>query len=280
MVSLGEVHWLAAYVRQDRSIYDPEHGLLCTCGRSVSECPFWTAVEARVGRPLDALLLRQRLRRLRRGNRFVEALRHIPRKLIKNHPVLYRHAKVRALFDGQRVGHDSIALYDAVCSVTGRPFCVDSSKSPYRFRDAFALDSTRTFAIVLSRDYRAVIYSKMKRGDSLGNAALRWRLRMEQIRALTSDLPGDRVHRITYEALCEDPGNTFRGLCGFIGVEFEESMLRRVTGDVHHLGGSPSKLDPGRVEISLDRSHENRFSVDELERMREIVGDVALEWGY
>src|SRR5262245_24077949 len=60
VMSLGEVHWLDAYVRQDRAIYDPEHDLVCTCGSSVVDCRFWGEVARRLARPLDTLQLRIR----------------------------------------------------------------------------------------------------------------------------------------------------------------------------------------------------------------------------
>ena len=55
VVSLGELHWLRAYVLQDRSIYDPAHPLVCSCGATVPECDFWRSVAAEVGRPLESL---------------------------------------------------------------------------------------------------------------------------------------------------------------------------------------------------------------------------------
>src|SRR5262245_47931937 len=65
IVSLGEVHWLAAYLAQDRGIYDPDHPLVCSCGLPVAECPFWESVQRALGKPLDSLVLRQNLKRSR-----------------------------------------------------------------------------------------------------------------------------------------------------------------------------------------------------------------------
>ena len=44
IASLGEVHWLPAYAAQDRSKYNPVHELVCTCGKAIDKCVFWTAV--------------------------------------------------------------------------------------------------------------------------------------------------------------------------------------------------------------------------------------------
>jgi hypothetical protein len=104
---------------------------------------------------------------------------------------------------------------------------------------------------------------------------------MRQIDALTRDLPQKHVHRMTYEALCEDPRGQLQRLCEFLELEFDEAMLRRPdSGSVHHIGGSPTKFDASRAEIRHDRSHEGSFSEAELGRMRGIVREEAARWSY
>jgi hypothetical protein len=185
----------------------------------------------------------------------------------------------RALL-GPRIARDCIDLFDAVCSATGRPYCVDSSKSPYRFRSVFDLEPSKTLAVILVRDYRAVVYSKMKRGESLESAALGWRKRMQQIDALTSDIGVESRHILRYESLCQEPREELARLSRFLGLDFVEMMLRRPAGSTHHIGGSPSKFDASRGEISLDRSYERHFTTEDLEKLRALVGKVATRWGY
>lgn len=264
MASLGEVHWLRAYAMQDRKLYDPEHELVCSCGLPVPVCPFWRGVEATIGRPLAGLELRsERLRRM-----------------LAQMPGSFRMNLVRRLAGLDAVARDSIALYNAVSTVTHRRLCIDSSKSVARFRAVFALEPDRTLAIVLVRDYRSVVHSKMKRGVSLESAASRWRRKMEQIEALTKDVPAMNVSVLRYESLCEAPKSELTRLCAFIGVPFTESMVRRPSGDIHHIGGSPSKFDPSRAEIVRDRLGDNAFRPEQLARLRQIVGPFAARWGY
>jgi hypothetical protein len=280
IASLGELHWLSAYLSEDRAVYDPDHPLLCACGASVRACPFWKSVELALGSPLESLQLRQHLKR--KDKRWIRpgAVKDLRIALIKSRPGLYRHAAIRRLVGALNVAGDCVRLFDAVSTATGRRFCVDSSKSPYRFRSVFEADPKRTLAVVLARDYRAVVHSKMKRGQSLRVAALGWRRKLQQIRALTMDIPVDCVFSLKYEALCSNPRDELGRLCDFLGISFTESMLHRPTATMHHIGGSPSKFDPSRAEIALDRSFENQFSQAALEHMRELVGDVAVEWGY
>jgi hypothetical protein len=121
----------------------------------------------------------------------------------------------------------------------------------------------------------------MKRGEPLEAAAGGWRAAMEQIEALTADLPAGHVHHIKYEALCEAPRVELGRLCEFLGIEFEDAMLRRPERtNLHHIGGSPSKFDKSRHEIVLDRTYEGAFSPADVDRMRRIVGNEARRWSY
>jgi hypothetical protein len=280
ITSIGEVHWLKAYVRQDRSLYDPVHPLVCSCGQPLTTCRFWNGAQEVLGRPLDSLQLRPHFMN-REPRKFVNARWwRTVRRFVESRPGAYRRAAIQRLCGGPQLARDSIDLYDAIAVNSNRPFCVDSSKSPYRFRPIFERDPGRTKAIVLARDYRAVVHSKMKRGLALEAAAIGWRERMIQISVLTRDLPAACVHRLTYEALCESPSRELGRICEFLGVNFSECMLQRPTGDIHHIGGSPSKFDSTRSNIVLDRSYENSFQPEVLARLRGLVGSVAEEWGY
>jgi hypothetical protein len=120
----------------------------------------------------------------------------------------------------------------------------------------------------------------MKRGLPMRTAALGWRRRMRQIQALTADVPSDRQYSLKYESLCADPKHELGRLCNFLNISFMDSMLVRSTQNAHHIGGSPSKFDSSRINISLDRSFEDKFSEETLKLMRKLVGDTAAEWGY
>jgi hypothetical protein len=120
----------------------------------------------------------------------------------------------------------------------------------------------------------------MKRGQSLRVAALGWRRKLQQIKALTADLPVDCVISLKYESLCTSPRVELGRLCEFLGISFEETMLQRPTESMHHIGGSPSKFDPSRADIAFDRSFEDQFSDEALLQMRNVVGSMAAEWGY
>jgi Sulfotransferase family len=280
VVSLGEVHWLAAYVTDDRTLYDPDHPLVCSCRARVSDCPFWTSVAARLGRPLESLQLRSGVKPAKKRPLQRPQSNRAVQRLLRAVPHLSRFRAVRSQIGADALARDLRDLYEAVAAVTGCAICVDSSKSAFRFRALHDLNPARSLAIVLTRDYRAVVHSKMKRGLTLEAAALGWKRKMREIDALTRDLPWTTVHRISYESLCENPNRELREICEFLKIEFSEEMLTRPRAEVHHIGGSPSKFDESRSRIVLDRSHVDRFDAADRSCLRKIVGKTATKWGY
>jgi hypothetical protein len=267
ITSLGELHWLAAYVTQDRGMYDPDHELVCTCGRPVRECPFWGAVARCLRRPLESLQLQVV---------FTRAGRYLAHHL----PGICRYQLLRRMLTGSRMVEDTIALVDCLFKVSQRRFLVDSSKSPYRFRAIHDARPAQVLGLILTRDYRAVVHSKMKRGQSLESAAIGWRNRMRQIAVLTDDLPRDRICCLRYEDLCQYPRREIERLCGFLGIAFTSAMLHRPTAGIHHIGGSPSKFDTTRTDIAIDDAHESAFTASELDHLASLVGNMADRWGY
>lgn len=284
ILSLGEVHWLAAYVREDRTLYDPVHPLVCTCGRTVRDCSFWQQVSDSLGQPLDSLQLQLKYFNWRgvdgNGGGISRRLRRLPRRFIESFPASFRCSYARRVFGAPGLARDCVALYDAIFDVSGRRFIVDSSKNPFRFRAIHDLQPARIRALLLARDYKAVVHSKMKRGDSLEDAAVGWRRKMTQIDTLTADIPTRRKLCVRYEDLCNDPERELTRICDFLGLDFSPAMLQRPTEDIHHIGGSPSKFDSGRVAISLDTTYQQAFGPEALVKLRRLVRGVGKMWGY
>lgn len=281
VISVGEIHHIAAYLRQDRALYDPVHELKCSCGQAVGECAFWSRVADRLDRPVESLRLRPRLLINQRNARgLVGTVKEWPKRLIGRYPRIIKLPGARRLLDLPAIGRDSFALYDAIFDASNARYIVDSSKSPVRFRAVFEAHPGRVVALLLARDYRATVYSKVKRHRSLERSARKWVTVMRQMQELTDDVRTENLLRVRYEDLCENPRSELSRICAKLGLEFKESMLTRPAIDVHHLGGSPSKFDPSRRDITLDTSYLTAFSPDETNKIRRIAGKTGAEWGY
>jgi hypothetical protein len=280
--SLGELQWLAAYALQDRSIYNPSHPLVCTCKRPVSDCPFWVEVFRQLGRQPQSLQLQLwPFVESRRGIGSTDYnVRQFVKRLMHRFPRFFGKKVVQNVLGGDRLARDNVELFDSIFRVSARDVLIESSKEPFRFRAVYNLTPEIMRTLVLVRDYRAVVYSKMKRGRSLEDGALGWKARMQAIAALTSDVPASQQLRLKYEDFCKDPSAEIGRICEFLELEYSSDMLRRPTKGVHNIGGSPSRFDESRTEIVLDTAYQTYFKDSELEKLRELVGDEGARWGY
>lgn len=81
------------------------------------------------------------------------------------------------------------------------------------------------------RDGRDVALSKVDVGLSSGTypeAALEWKARVRIGRLGGSQLGPERYLEVRYESLIESPEQVLRSICGFIGLPFDDAMLRYV----------------------------------------------------
>jgi hypothetical protein len=281
MVSIGEIHWLRAYVLNDRRYYDPPYDLLCTCGQPFADCEFWSAVSRLAARPLDELqLLLNFFGWQGSGTKRRPIYKRAPRRVIMQYPALFKWRLVQEFFGASRVARDTMVVLDAITAHADPACIVDSSKSVFRFRSLYDRYPGRTKAIILHRDYRAVVYSKMKRGASLEGAASTWAEKVNVIEKLTTGLPDDALLQLRYEDLCSDPKREIQRACGFVGLDFEESMLARPSEGIHDLGGSPSKFNRERRVIKFDADYLSAFSDSQLAEINQIVGSAADVAGY
>lgn len=280
IASVGEIYHLNAYVLRDRTQYDPAHELLCNCGLPVSECEFWLDVQARAGRPLDTFQIDPYTPEQACIHKSGFRRRQLLTSLVEWVPRLYQFGPIRGLSGGRRLGRDSLLLFDAIAEVSGKNIIVDSSKYPFRFLSLYYERPSRTKLILLTRDYRGVVHSKMKRGASLEQSILGWVRRMRQMDRVRRLLPESRMAVVKYEDLCADPEHEMAKLCKFVGVDFSRQVLRRSPSQQHHIGGSPSKFNEDKRAIRLDDTYLTAFSAVDVERMRHIAADEARNWGY
>jgi hypothetical protein len=282
VVSIGEIDKLRAYALEDRSLYDPKQPLICSCGATVSECPFWRRVEEAAGSDLAELHLqwpppppvRVKLPFFRRAQLYAGL--HVLRAA----PGAFRVRAMRRWLGGDEILADSWRLFDAVHATTGAACIVDDSKSPFRFRTLVGSVDRTVRAIVLCRDYRAVTHSLMRRGQTLNEAIGRWRESVTAIEEMLRDVPEQAVFRTTYESFCADPTGTLGAVHAFLGLTPHPPAESRSVAVLHHISGSPSKFDPGRSAIRFDDSYTTAFDDGQLAYLRNAAGPYALRWGY
>ncbi len=279
--SIGELHHLRAYVLGDRNLHNPAYPLCCSCGNNVTECSFWHEIEKQLEMPLSSLRLSPRVLDHRPGGTGLKSyIRAKIRSRARSILASPRHRAVDVLFSVDQFIRDNYRLFDALLRQTGAEYVVDSSKALVRCRILQEAQPNRNRVILLCRDYRGVVHSKMNRGKELQASARSWAERVKRMDSLVADMPDDRVYRLRYEDLCTETDSAIQDVCRFLSLEYSPTMMTRPTDDIHQIGGSPSKFQTDRKRVKLDTAYENAFTPDELDLLRSIVGDTAKSWGY
>jgi len=273
VVDVGELRWLW------------QRGLLerrtCGCGLPVDECPFWSAVVAKVvvghsGTAADVaaevaaaqgLLIsrRHRLRVIRTAATGVDW------------PPLEPIRTVTA------------QLVQAIAEVTGARVVVDSSKRAQDAAVLAGLPDVDHYVLHMVRDPRAVAFSWGRRDKTIrvaeGTRAMgsrgllssvsRWMENGLGADTLRPHVPSDRWMFLRYEDFAAQPRASISRILAFLGEDsaspFDDDHSAVL--DVNHtVAGNPNRFHVGRVTIRLDDEWRRR-----MPRHRQLLVQ-ALTW--
>jgi hypothetical protein len=279
IVSVGEMTGPFRGV-EDRSAYP------CSCGASLSECPFWTAVGTEMtGRGLrfdpDHWDMRydpdtrfgRRLIRDSLGSNRADSLRDAA---VQHAPVLGRHVR--------EIARRNEALVASARAVAGKPVFADASKDVSRARLLDRTTDLSPYVVHLVRDSLGFVASKKSRawknprGAEVDHASRYWNRRSAQANQLFEALPPERRLRVRYEDLCTDPEREFGRICELLGLEKLPGPYEFLSGD-HHIIGNRMRLSSSS-EIVLDERWRTILSEEEAETVRSSTNRHRQAFGY
>ena len=118
--------------------------------------------------------------------------------------------------------------------------------------------------------------------DPVITTAIWWEWNVSLGRRFGTELPDCMYYEMRYEALVENPRGECEGLCEFLGIPFDEAMLR------HQDGFKPRRTREGKVlhaSVGLPvtvglRDWRTEMDPSELARFEAAVGDFLTELGY
>lgn len=133
-------------------------------------------------------------------------------------------------------------VYEVLARKTDASIVVDSSKGTEWQREQLASladTTTRPHLVVLERDGRAVLASRMRKYPTHDARTIieDWMSQIEKTDAFASSFPGP-VIRMRYEALATEPQREITRVTDLLGVAFEDAMLRFWESEQHPLGGN------------------------------------------
>ena len=285
-VSVGEMRQLQGFAAQDHElceIWDKEYPLVCTCGKAIERCEFWGKVQAESGLQF-------------RWSPFKSQASAAWRRLVQ---IIYlllggeAVKKVSLLLPPVRreleAAYNCFCVYSAISRLTGAQYIVDSSKIPYQYMLLRIANPERTKLIMLYRDGRAVTNSMVRANrhrewqgsDSpFAEAARSWVRLNRKIRLFTSRTPAKDKIAVRYEDICDDPNGTLQTISSSLGVRMPENVVAISKTGRHNIGGSPSRFDLSRLDISVDTSWKTSLSSEKLEEFERIGGKLNRKLGY
>jgi hypothetical protein len=253
--SLGESNFLAKAIRV---------GEKCSCGALVRDCGHWQSVYRRLERwgfdvqqpygfrlwdavawtYIDKAYQTKPFLAAARVRKSWMALRdQVPpaaRALVPIPP-----AYTEALANKMR-------LYQAVADAWDKDVVIDSSKNVREAVELYQRHPDTVRILLVTRDGRGVYLSRRSSGRDPEESVRAWLSYYGRALALLEKhVPAHARMQLKYEEIAGDPHGAGERLCAFVGLDFQESMLR-LDGVVRHMvNGNATRFAPGKG-IALD----------------------------
>ena len=277
--TVGEVTKLSMYIEKERK---------CTCGKLLSDCSFWSAIEAKlkIQSGSQGITLADFPRTPYRGNQDWD------RKFPDIHDLylLVSQRWMRGISNAlggevaafSQHANDTVKLFDLIREHTGCNLIVDSSKEPAVMKHRYLAHDDDQFKIVhVIRDGRGVVNSLMYHENmDIATATRYWHRRQTNLNMVLASIPQRDRYALHYEDLCRDPVEHLAKLGRFLGIDLSNPILSLDKQKFHNIGGSPSRFDISRSEISLDEKWRKDFSAEDLKMFDSIGGELNQQSGY
>lgn len=281
VVDVGELRWLWRRGLLERRT--------CGCGAAVDECPFWSAVVARV--------LKDR----------TETTTEFAAQVASAQDVLVRRRHRLRVIGSAAPGRDwaplrplrevDARLVAAVAEVAGARVVVDSSKRAQDAAVLRALDDVDHYVLHMVRDPGAVAWSWGKRDKeirtvegtrAMGSRGLlssltRWTENGLGAAALRRHVPPDRWLFLRYEDFAEQPRAAVARILAFLGEDGAPPFLDEATVELgvnHTVAGNPNRFRVGPVRIRLDDEWRRRMPRSRQLAVRALTWPLLLRFRY
>jgi hypothetical protein len=115
--------------------------------------------------------------------------------------------------------------------------------------------------------------------DPISTAALSWDQLVRLGREAGAQLPAESYHEVRYESLVAEPGRECRTLCEFLGVAYDERMVRFHEGRTRDDPGRDAKSAWRPITPGL-RTWRTEMADGDVERFEAAAGELLEELGY
>lgn len=261
-------------------------GELCSCGETLKECPFWSAVMNQAFGGADRINFKEMIA----FRNAVDRVRFIPRMIWPDKNTEYYHK----LQEYQEI---LLKLYRAIKDFSGKAVVIDSSKDISSLYLLRMMPELKLHVLHLVRDSRAVAFSWQRqkaRADLVGKTAYmrtykpletawQWDYR-NFLSELSSKLVPDYKF-LRYEEFIISPRQTIESILnwfGFYGMELDflsdHGVALRVEG--HSVSGNPNRFIKGTVEFRLDDEWVRKMKKSDKDIVTLLTLPYLMKYGY
>ena len=283
ILSLGEISFLPKNIALNT---------LCSCGVPVKSCLFWRRIIHSLSDKLEHDLLKdpyflnlglvKSIDVIDTSRQTAMYLAH--RKIVRG--LIYleqRHGfAVGRLFrqEFQNSIENNLLLYDTALMLSGSKMIVDSSKDYLKAIEAYKKSPNNVRIIILSRDGRGVLYSRLKRGVSRKEGVKNWLNYYKRgIPVIKRNVPKEHFFYIKYEDIVEQTTYSLRRVCDFIGLPYVDSMIDFSNYPHHITNGNNMRLSR-EIAIKLDESWKTKLTDKDSDYFMRKAGKVNQILGY
>jgi hypothetical protein len=283
VASLGEITFLPRSFKRNAQ---------CSCGAPVRECGFWNTLAESIRLRMDADL---RLAPYDLDLGFMKATHHVDtdrqtRPYVLSWKLLHALFMLRARTDMvlldpllsklYRSIDNNFALFDLVKEAARATLVVDSSKAYVKGLAMYRRHPERVRAILLSRDGRGVLYSRMLEGVPREVGLKSWNNYYRRALPLIEKIiPTEHLLRVKYEELASDPAGSANRIFEFMGLPQLQGDIQFAARIQHMPEGNDTRLR-GLSTIKLDEAWRRELGQDDLDYFERQGGAINRRLGY
>lgn len=230
----------------------------CSCGKPVLECPFWSVV-------LKDIYTNEFETKITWPYKSSKALfAAIVPAVAKNNLLKFIHTK-----KNKKTIANLDAVYSSIGKISDKKFIVDSSKDPLQGLAINECTSVDAKYIFLSRDLRAITFSKLKRwkvnkrSDKKPLETLTDSFYYKKIcSAVLKNVPLNNFIKVDYEALAANPQKELDIICGKFGLQKYTAPMYMELSDDHTIAGTPGRFE--KKPIAADNSWKDFYKSNKV----------------
>lgn len=251
-VSVGELAMLKGHIKKQGpgEIWNWH----CSCGQPVLQCPFWSEVlQGIYTEPFETKITWP-----------YKSVKMLTRSVLPLNAKGLLHTIINNRPNQATIAHLN-NVYAAVARVSGKAFIVDSSKDPLQGLAVTKCAAVDAKFIWLSRDLRAITFSKLKRwkvnkrSDKKPLETLTDSFYYKKVCAsVLSSLPGSHTIKIDYEALAANPQAELDKICTKFGLQSYTAPQYMELSNDHTIAGTPGRFE--RKAIAADNSWQDFYT--------------------